>query len=170
MPRVISQSFRTSVLAQNSGDVALLFAEIDHPDWANPLRFVSDTSDYVWNGNTYLGAIFDVQILTDNDNPPTAQFTFPNIDRSIGELISSTVMPPTIQLDIVHSAFFNLAVSPRVPLGAQPTAEYTAKNLWIADVTVDAVQVSGRIVSLDLAREGAHRFRCTQERTPALFR
>lgn len=170
MPRTISTTFRTAAQATNSGDVALLFATISHPDWADDLRFVSDTVDYVWNGKTFLGAMFDVSILSDTDTPPQAKFTFPNVDQSIGELIENTNSPPTIRLDISLSGFFNLTVTPRVPIGAQPTPEYTATNLWISDVTVDAIQVSGRIVSLDLTREGCTRFRCTKGRTPALFR
>ena len=171
MPRVVSQSFRSAAFAENSGDVPLLFATLTHPDWATPLRFVSDTSDYVWNGDTYSGAMFDVEILSDTDAPPSARFVFPNIDRSIGQLIDQTNSPPTIKLDIIHSAFFDLTVKPRLPLGGvEPISEYSASNMWVNDVAVDAMQVSGRIVSLDLTREGAHRFRCTKDRAPALFR
>jgi hypothetical protein len=171
MPRAISQSFRTAAFAENSGDVPLLFAELTHPDWATPFRFVSDTSDYIWQGRTYLGAMFDVEIVSDTDQPPTARFVFPNIDTEVGRVIESTVSPPMIRLDIISSAFFNLTVNPRLPLGGvQPAAEYSASNMWISDISVDAIQVAGRISSLDITREGAHKFRCTKERTPALFR
>jgi hypothetical protein len=171
MSRPISQSFRTAVQATNSGEVALLFATISHPDWVNDFRFVSDTVDYVWNGDTYIGAMFDVELITDTDQLPTAKFTFPNVDRSIGELIQTTTSPPTIRLDISLSAYFDLSVTPRLALGGiEPTPEYTAQNLWIADVTVDAIQVSGRIVGIDLTVEGCTRFRCTKDRAPALFR
>lgn len=174
MPRVVSQSFRTAAFAENTGDVPLMFAELTHYDWPTPLRFVSDTSDYIWNGVVYSGAMFDIEVLSDTDSPPTARFVFPNIDASIGQLIVSTNSPPLIKLDILSSSFFNLTVNPRVranPLEPlDPVAEYSASNLWISDIVVDAIQVSGRISSLDITREGAHKYRCTKGRTPALFR
>jgi hypothetical protein len=155
--------------AHTSGDVILVFAEISHPDLAVPIRVVSDTASYVWNGNTWLGVMFDFQILTDNEGMPESRVIVPNIDASLGMSLVGLNKPPSVKFWILSSADFNLAVNPRTAL-AVPDVEYYAEGLFLADVVVDAMQVSARLVSYDYSTEYAFRQRATKDRAPGCWR
>lgn len=171
MPRSVSLSFRKAVQASQSADFPLAFVTLTHADLATPLRVVSDTVDYVWMGNTYTGVMFDIQILKDDDSMPEGRLTIPNVDQSLGVLLLSLKTPPRIKIELCNSADFNLTVTPRVSLVAGgPPAEYTADALWLYDVTVDAMMVQGRVASWNYDQELWPSVRCTQDRTPGLFR
>ena len=125
MPRALTASFRRQVNAQYSGDVVLLFAEVSHPDLAVPVRIVSDTVSYVWNGNTWTGVMFDFQILSDGEGVPEAKVTIPNVDATLGIALAGMSRPPSFRFWILSSADFNLASTPRTPIGT-PDIEYYA--------------------------------------------
>lgn len=169
MPRTLTTSFRRQINAYLSGDVVLLFAEITHPNLATPIRVVTDTVDYTWNGNTWTGVMFDVQLLTDNDSVPETRVTIPNVDTAFGNALLALVNPPSVKLWVLTSADFNLTVDPRAPLGV-PDIEYYAEGLFLTDVVVDALQVSGRLSTYDLAREYAFKQRTTKDRAPGCWR
>jgi hypothetical protein len=169
MPRTVSSSFRRQITAQQSGDVPLMFVEITHADLTTPIRVVSDTASYVWNGNTWTGVMFEFQLLTDGDGPPESRMTVPNIDTSLGQNLERLGTPPSVQLWVLSSADFDLTVTPRVPLSF-PSVEYNAQNLFLYDVAVDAVQVSAVLRTYDYAREFFSRIRTTQDRAPGCWR
>lgn len=169
MPRVLTASFRRQLNAHDSSDVILLFAEISHPDLATPIRVVSDTASYVWNANTWTGVMFDFQILSDDDNVPETRVIIPNIDATLGMSLVNLFKPPSVKLWILSSADFNLAVNPRTAL-AVPDIEYYADGLFLADVVVDAMQVSARLITYDYSTEYPLNQRTTKDRAPGCWR
>jgi hypothetical protein len=167
--RDISLSFRRSVESVLSPEVDLAFVTISHPSIADPIRVVSDTVDYSWGGYTWVGFPFDIQLLTDNDQPPTARMQFQNVDQLIGQGIQLLSSAPRLRLQLLSSADFDLTVEPRVPYG-EPSVEYDADKLFLSNVQLDALTVSAQIVGWDYLQRSWPGIRATQNRLPGLFR
>lgn len=120
MPRSITASFRKAVEANFSGDVDLVFLTISHPSLSDDIRVVMDNRNYSYNGHTYIGFPFDIQLLSDDEQPPKAQLAIQNVDSGIGEAIRTLVSPPRLKIELLSSADFNPYVFrdalPNVPL------------------------------------------------------
>jgi hypothetical protein len=171
MARQISASLRKELEDQETGDAILVFITITHPDLDEAIRVVSDTVDYVWNSDTYIGFPFDIQLLTDNDSPPRASLTIQNVDRRIGNAIDSLTSPPRFRIDVMGASWFDQTVVPRVAIDSpEPEADYTADRLFLSDVTVTAFEVSATIVSWNYVQEVWPGIRATQSRLPGLYR
>ncbi|MFG1276547.1 DUF1833 family protein [Xanthobacter autotrophicus] len=169
MPRPISASLRELLQRQESGEAVLFFVTLDHPDLAEPVRVVCDGVDYVWQGETWIGFPFDIELLSDGEGPPRAQMTIQNVDRSIGDTVRDLTGQISLRMEIVAASEFDQTVAPRVAIGTPPV-EYSASNLRLANVSVDALQVTGDIVSYDYSQDTYPARRATQDRYPALFR
>lgn len=171
MPRSVSLSFRHAVEAQHTDDVDLIFATITHPQLVEPVRVVNDTKDFIRDGVTFVGFPFDIQLLSDDDNPPKAQLEIQNVDRRIGQTILPLTTPPRLKIELLSSADFDLTVVPRVALGSPgPSPEYVADFLFLQNVQVDALTVSADIVGWDYTQVAWPSVRATQSRLPGLFR
>lgn len=169
--RSLSSTFRRAIEAQASGDFPIAFLTVTHSTLGTPVRLVNDTVNYIWQGNTYTSLPFDITIMSDNDSPPTASLIIPNIDASLGIAIAAMQTPPSVRIDICNSVGFNLTVTPRVGIGAGlPLAEYSASGLFMLNITVDAVQITGELSSYNYVSEMWPNKRCVQALTPGLFR
>lgn len=170
MPRIsITSAMRATVNAQASDDVIMAFIEITHPSLSDSIRVVNDTKNFTYGGATWIGFPFDIVILTDDENPPTASLAIQNIDQDIGEAIQSCRTPPRLHLFLLHSDDFNLAVTPRAPIGT-PAVEYSASKLFLANVKIDPLQIEAEIVGWDYLQRTWPGIRATQNRLPGLFR
>lgn len=169
MPRTLSASFRQAVESRYSDAVDLVFLTISHPTLAEAIRVVSDTVDYVYDGETWTGFPFDLQLLSDDDQPPQAKLEIQNVDTLIGRTVRALSLPPRLKIELLSSADFDLNADPRTALGT-PSVEYTADALFLVDVTMDAMTVSGTIRGWDFLQRVWPGRRATQDRYPGLFR
>lgn len=169
MPRNITASFRKAAESQWNDEVDLVFLTISHPLLLEPVRVVWDAVDFIWGGNTFIGFPFDIQILSDDEQPPRASLAFQNVDQVIGETIRGLNTPPRMQMDLLSSVDFNLAVTPRTQIGT-PTVFYTASRLFLVNVRVDVLQITADIVGWNYLQRVWPGVRATQAAFPGLFR
>ena len=142
--------------ARESADAAICIIELYHP-MLGTFRFARNTEDITSRGNVYSASYFDLDILNDNDQPPRATLTFPNVDRSIGIKLSQIVGPPQITIEVISSAV------PDEPI-------MRAARLRLQNVSVDPLVLSGDLVRIDDGTETAGTIRVVPSRMPALFR
>jgi hypothetical protein len=142
--------------ARESADAAICIIELYHP-MMETFRFARNTEDVVSRGNTYSAAPFDLDILNDNDQPPRATLTFPNVDRSIGIKLSEIVGPPQITIEVISSA------EPDEPI-------MRAARLRLQNVNVDPLVLSGDLLRIDDGTETCGTIRVVPSKFPALFR
>lgn len=146
MPRPISLSFRAALESPNNDDPPIVFLRITHATLGDPLRICGDLTDFVLDGDTYIGFPFVFQILSDTDTAPVAKLGIQNVDDRIGRALRSISTPLGIEMEIYAASDWDLTVRPRVPLGT-PALQYRATNLELRQVRVDASAVSGTLMS-----------------------
>lgn len=168
MPRTIATSFLNSMQASNSDDIPILFVTLTGSPFG-VLRLNSDNADYIYNGNLFSGVSLDVQIVSDDDQPPRAQIVFMNINRVVSDDVLGLVDSPVVKIELLSSADFNLAANPRTQIGT-PTVEYTADLLRLSNVMADALSVTATLISWDFTSEPYPGITGTQRRLPGLFR
>jgi len=171
MPRSISLLLLEELYAPRTGEIPLLFLELDHPELIDPIRVVNDIIDYVYLTNTYVGCPFAFNLISDSENrPPRAQISIQNVDRNIGNTLINISDTIDIKLTIVASNQFNLTVDPRVEISSPSVIEYEADFLTLKNVSVNVGTIKGTIESFDFTREPWPFVRATKERLPGLFR
>jgi len=167
--RDISASLRRELEKQESPETILAFLTITHPNLNDPIRVVCDPEDFILNGETYIGFLFEWGILSDSQPTPEARLTVQNVDRVIGDTIRTLVGPPRVKIELIAASEFDLTVSPRTHTGT-PSVEYLADKLYLVDVEADALQVSGRLVTLNYTQQMWPAPVATQARCPGLYR
>ncbi|OJU02784.1 MAG: hypothetical protein BGN87_06200 [Rhizobiales bacterium 65-79] len=159
----------------SSDDPVLLFAAIRHKQLTDPVRLVLDGADYVMddedgNAATWHQSYFTLTLLTDDARPPQASFTFPNVDRRSSNMIADVIDPATVDFKLIAASYFNLAVEPRtVKAGLTVAALYQASSLFLTDVKIGLVQVTGTLRGIDLRQQLWPLLRATQDRLPGVF-
>lgn len=169
MARTISQSLRAAVQRQETGEAIIPFITITHANLDPPIRVAGDGVDYVWQGETWTGFFFEVEMLSDDESPPRSRLTIQNVDRKIGDAVRALTSPPRLRIDLVAASEFDQTVKPRTALGT-PVIDYTANHLFLASISVDSLQVTAEIVSWDYTQTTYPGRLSTQDRYPALFR
>lgn len=176
MPREIDSDVRAQLEEMRNPDPVLYFVKLWGAGLEDPLYFVNDNAtvngaavSYVYEGKTYLAFPFDLEILTDNDQAPTGKVSIVNIDRQVGEVALRLNQRPRMEMVILPASDFDLTVNPRTLLAsARPI--YTATGLEIRNIKVDAMTVTGEIVSVDDVSEPWPALRASEARLPGLFR
>jgi hypothetical protein len=169
MTRDIGAAPKAALQAPESVDALLAFLTITHLALPEPIRAVSDVLDYVINGKTFSGLPFEFGILTDNEGPPMTELRVQNVDRRIGLALLGLNDRAKVSLEIRSSADFDLSVDPRVEIpGGAPLYQFVEFDL--IDVTVTAADITGRVMLRDFSQEPWPGRRCTQSRSPGLFR
>lgn len=168
MSRTEAVANRVDLEAESSPHALLAFLTIEHPNVAEPMRFVSDVIDYAVGGVVFTGIPFGFQVLTDTEAAPRTQIVVENIDRRIGIALRDTNTRAKVRIDIRSSADFDLSVDPRVELVAN-TPIYAFKNFDLVNVTADAAQLTGDVELTDFSVEPFPNIRATQDRFPGLF-
>ena len=166
--RRISNSFRDDLEALQSDEVIVIMAKIYSEELSESIYVNSDIVDYIYNDFHYIGLAFRMSLISDDEQPPRAKISVPNVDRRIGSLFLGLSKPLRLKIEIVLRSAFN-DESPRRPIGL-PAAEYTAPELYLRNVSCDAMMVSADIASFDLSSEPYPRIRSTPDLLPALFR
>jgi hypothetical protein len=162
------EEFRNAIEASISDENLVIFATISHPDLIEPYRFNSDVVDYVYDGDTYVAAAFQMTLLSDDEQPPRAQAAIHNVDQLIGDIIQSLETPPRIDIHVFVASDFTDA-DPRVEIDTA-VIEYWAPHLLLRNVKCSAETLTGEIVGADLTAEPWPAIRSTKERLPGLFR
>lgn len=171
MSRSVPASSREALEQESSGDVLLLFVEITHPELGEEtIRIVSDGEDYVLDGKTYKAGGFTIDPLTDSDQPPSAKFSFSNVDRSATNMLADIIGPAEVRMRVISSEYFNTREVPRIVLdGVTVTPSYDAKRLFLTDITVDAVACNGTLRGYDYRQESWPSKIATESLCPGLF-
>lgn len=167
--RSISASLRRELDSQESGEALLVFMTITNPDVNDIIRVVSDSVDYLWNGERYIGFWFDASLLSDDDAPPQAQIKVQNVDAKIGLALQAVTRPCRVQIDVVAASQFDQTVVPRVEIEAPAIVEYSAKHLYLTNVDVNVMEVMGTLSSWNYSQRSWPGIRATKSRCPALF-
>jgi hypothetical protein len=169
MTRNVTASFRRAAEASFNDEVDLVFLTISHPTLGTPIRVVWDTVDFIFGGNTFLGFPFDIELLSDDEQPPTARLQIQNVSPRIGDTVRALMTPPSLKIELLSSADFNLTVTPRTPIGS-PTVIYSADKLFLINVSVDIMMITGQIVGWDFQQRVWPAERATKANFPGLFR
>jgi hypothetical protein len=173
LTRNITASFRYIAESNFVDDVDLVFLTISHPLLLEPIRVVLDDKDFIFGGETYTGFPFDIEILSDDEKPPTARLAIQNVDSRIGEAIRSLITPPRLKIQLLSSSDFDLSLDPREEWGGGSpgaTAVYTADKLFLTNVQVDVLTVAGNIEGWDYLQRVWPGVRAQQDIFPGLFR
>lgn len=154
-----------------SDEYIIVLLEIQIPQSTTVIRVANDVVDYVYNGNTYIGFPFEIELVGDVERMPRGTLRIQNVDQRIGEAVLELVNPPRLAILLfAQSDFEPTEVGGRtrneLSGGIQP--EYEARNLVFGNVSVDAVNLSGEILSFDMSNEPWPAIRSTAERLPGL--
>lgn len=166
--RAIPAAVQAALERASSPDALLAFLTVTHPNLPDPIRVVSDLFDYVVAGATYIGMPFDYAILTDDESAPQTEIRMQNVDRKIGNALRGLTGRASLQLAVRSSADFNLSVDPRTEISGSPIYEF--RQFELVEVTVNAIEISGRVILRDYSQEPYPGNRATQRNCPALFR
>lgn len=169
MRRNIPSSLRRVLDLQESGEAIIGFLTISHASLATSIRVAGDGVDYLWLGETWIGFPFKFALLSDGEGAPRTQIEVQNVDRKIGDALRAITSPARVQIDILAASEFDQGADPRAPLGT-PLVAYSAKYLFLVNVSVNALAVTGDLVSWDYTQDTWPGRRATQERCPALYR
>lgn len=168
--RAVDIISRRSMEQETSPDAAMVFAEIVHGSLDETIRLAADGADWLFEGVTYSKGGFEISLVTDDENPPTAKFAFPNINRAMMAKLETLTDPAEVRLAVVSSAYFNIAADPRAPkAGMTPVAFYEAKHLLFTDVSITAEAVTGTLRARDLRQEIWPGRRATPDQLPGLW-
>lgn len=169
MTRAVTLSFQQEAAKIGSADPVLLFAKFSGSGIDGAYRFVSDKVDYVYGGETWTGIPFDFQLLSDDENPPTAQISIPNVDRIIGRSIMAIDDPLDVELTVILGSQFDQTVIPRTELDSA-AVEYYASALTLTNVSINVAQITGTLQSWEYRQEIIFGMRATKDRFPGLFK
>jgi hypothetical protein len=158
--RTISASGLQSLFAQETESVWLPAVTVAHTDLPATLRFVANTQDIVYGGNTYLACPFELTIAPDNEESvPQARIRIDNVSQDITVAVRSTDTSPTITLEIF-----------RVDSGGVVTREYGPHSYDLLTVNADALVVEGVVgYEHDFLNEQATADRFVPSLAPGLF-
>lgn len=189
MTRNVTTSFRRSAEASFADEVDLVFLTISHASLADDIRVVWDTQDYTVDDNIYVGFPFDITILSDDENPPTAQLAIQNVDPRIGDSIRALTSPPRIRIDLMYTGLSggtgaiildessanildetSTAIRDNTATFSFGNSIYTADRLFLINITVDIMQITGTLVGWDYLQRVWPGPRAMQSVFPGLFR
>lgn len=170
MQRNLTPATIKELYQESSVEGYVVFLDIHHPALSETIYICSDDMPFMLNGHRYEGAPFEISLLNDNDDMPTATMKVQNIDRRIGMALESINSPARIDIRVVAFSEFNLTVSPRTQNSDPATMIYEALFLFLTDVTCTVFDVTGKIVSWNYLQEPYPGMRATKDRCPGLHR
>ena len=168
MSRIAAEARRAELEEVAAPDAILAFLTITDVGLDEPIRVVSDVTDYQLDGALFVGLPFGFRLVTDTEEIPRAQLTMQNVDRRIGQAILNLRGRPDLTLELRSSADFDLSVVPRTPLGlAAPI--YAFRRMTLRDVSVSATELTGTVMLHDYSTEPWPSKRAIAQRLPGLF-
>lgn len=159
--KTLSDAFKELYYARQSGDdVALILIEIDHADFAFPLRFVCNLESVTSNGDVYSPLYFEFKLPNDNDQVPISELVLDNVDRVIvATMRAIDQAPPKTPATVVY----------RLVRAADPdTVEIEATMTWRASEW-DVPQVRGSITGPPILQKRYPAHQKTPSTAPGVF-
>jgi hypothetical protein len=104
MPRSISAVLRQALYAQETSEIPVVLATIEHAGLSGGiLRLCNHREEIESRGETFSPFGFDVILPSDDeDSPPLATVSFDNVAREQTEWLRSITTAPTILIEIVR--------------------------------------------------------------------
>lgn len=167
--REIPNGVRRELEKPETEDILLVFLTLYVEGTHDIIRVVSDTRNYMKEGYEYLAFDFQINLLSDTDDPPSANLSIPNIDARIGRAILRSVNPIRVDIEVISASEFDLTQNPAVALNDPINKVYVAKRLRLADVTGTLLTISGTLRSWDYTQESWPSLKATQDRFQGLF-
>lgn len=138
---MVSTSTQSDMFASESDEGLLVLLTISHDDLAAPIRVVNNNVAIESRSNEFIGFPFEIALPSDDpDSPARAQLVIDNVSNEIGEAVRSITTAPTVLIEVVRTDDFD-------------TLELSYPPLTLANVRLDASQVTGDIIAEDLIIE-----------------
>jgi len=154
--RSLSTSARASAFAQQTDQAWLVLLIVDHPDFADPLRFVNSIDPVVSNGEDFVPFPFEIEWPNDDpERAPEARLRIDNITRDIVIAVRDLQSPPTARFQVVLS-------------DAPDVVEMDVTGYTLRNAEWDASTVTFTLKAEDLVTEPISLV-MTPARFPALF-
>jgi hypothetical protein len=178
MARTIPVLSRRILEQSSASDPILVFVSVTHPTMPNAIQLVVDGVDYLINGSTWHQSFFELDLLTDTEKPPQANFRFPNVDRAAITMLQNVSGPCRVEFALLPASYFDLTADPRtvkpgltVIWDRAPAGSliYRAQSLFLTTITADQIQVQGTLRSWDFTTESWPDKRATQVLLPGVF-
>lgn len=174
MTRRIPIISRRELERGSTGEVMTFFVSITHPEMSDDINLVVEGYDYSWNNKTWHKSYFEMELLSDDDTPPKAQFSFPNVNRAAMARLSDVVQPCRIAFYVLPVSYFDLSITdpdtPRTVLpGVVVEPIYAASALFLTGIKADPIMVTGSIRSWDYRTEMWPNVRATKLLTPGVY-
>ena len=103
--RVVDVSVLREMLAPQTGHLVVPIITVMHSTLSSPLRYVADTQDLIFNGNTYTAFPFEIKPPDDDeDTVPDVKLVIDNVGQDLVDLIRQASDPPDVEMYIVDKA------------------------------------------------------------------
>lgn len=137
MPRTFSTPAMNALMAATTNEAFILLVTFTHVPTAETFRVALNTENITSNGNLFTATYFQFTLPeTDSRAPQGCNITVDNVDQQMVPLLRSITQPLQVTLQLV--------------LASQPdTVELELTDLLLRDVTWDANQIQGSLVSDD---------------------
>lgn len=153
MKREVTAQTRIEIERQESEEFLPIFVTIEHKSLSVPIRIVTNTKDIVLDGNVYQGFEFNISLLTDSENMPSARLSVQNVDGKISAAILDALDPPKFEIQVVAIRHFDESVVPHTEIEPDSPREYRGRNLYLTNVSGDSSFISGTLRSWDYRQE-----------------
>lgn len=102
MSRILTQAALTSAMAQYTTQKWIILMSITEASMTDPILVALSNEDIVSNGDTYLGAFFQVDLPQEREeDPPRVRVSIPNVDRRPVAGVRMITNPPEVRLQVV---------------------------------------------------------------------
>lgn len=154
--RNLSSAALESLFSESTDEVWLVLITFDHPDLAQPLRFVNNTESVTSNGNLFIAFPFEIELpLSDKEDVGEVRLRIDNIDRQIVTTLRELESPPTATIQVI--------------LASQPdTIEIEFEGLTLRNAEFTALEVQASLRFEDITVEPVS-LEMTPGRFPAMF-
>lgn len=160
MREELSADALRAIFAQETDEVFVMACQIDHPEWVEPVRLVSDTKDLVYLGNTFRSYPFTANLPEQKEGSlPSVRLSVDNVTRDYIEGVRNVATP-------LHGEVYVF----RRSIGDVDTMELEPLRLKANKVTYNVSSLS-LILSLDAdyLNEPATKDRFLPSNSPGLF-
>ena len=101
----LTPAFTRELLAQHSGETALLLLTLTHASFAGPVRLVKNTVNVTSRGNVYTAFPFDIPLPADvGESLKSLQLVISNVTRTLIEKLRTISGPIECTLEMVAAS------------------------------------------------------------------
>lgn len=148
---------RADLFSDRVSGLYVFLVEIQHPAIDPPIRIVVDNEGLTALGHDWMAGQISLLAPSEVDGARSARITVQNVDRRIGDAARQMVTPATVYFRVVERS------DPDV-------IEVEYPPLHIANITGDAIAVTGDLVSILNPLNPARNARATKDTAPGAFR